>query len=106
MAYDLQAFKRSGAVVGEGNKATAGAANPITHPRFICEEIFGKGWWLVAAPSVKPVHAVTRKNWEGVGVVSDVVAGSGEWKGVSDALEVGRRLAKLALQTKEPQSEL
>jgi hypothetical protein len=60
MAYDLQAFKRSGAVVGEGNKATAGAANPITHPRFICEEIFGKGWWLVAAPSVKPVHAVTR----------------------------------------------
>lgn len=43
---------------------------------------------------------------EGVGVVSDVVAGSGEWKGVSDALEVGRRLAKLALQTKEPQREL
>ena len=106
MAYDLQAFKRSGAVIGEGNRATAGAANPITHPRFICEEIFGKGWWHVAVPSVKPVHAVTGKNWERVGVVSDVVAGNGKWEGVSDALEVGRRLAKLALQTKEPKREL
>jgi C-terminal processing protease CtpA/Prc len=104
MAYDLQAFKRSNAVIGEG-KTTAGAANPITNPRFICEEIFGKGWWLVAVPSVKPVHAVTGTNWEGVGVISDIVAGSGEWEGV-DALEVGRRLAKVALQAEEPQEEL
>ena len=106
MAYDLQAFKRSGAVIGEGNKATAGSANQITQPRFICEDIFGKGWWFVVVPSVKPVHSVTGTNWQRVGVASDVVAGSGEWKGVNDALEVGKQLAKLALQTGEPQQEL
>jgi hypothetical protein len=106
MAYGLQAFNRSGAVIGEGNKATAGFTNMIMNPRFICEEIFGKRWWLVIVPTVRPVHAVTGKNWEGVGVISDVVAGSGEWEEVTDALEVGTRLAKLALQMKEPQGEL
>jgi hypothetical protein len=100
MAYDLQAFKRSRAVIGEGN-TTAGAANPITKPRSICEDIFGKGWWVVAVPSVRPVHAVTGTNWEGVGVLSDVVAGDGEWKGVSDAEEVGKSLLKRILEGKE-----
>ncbi|KAH8585949.1 hypothetical protein B0O99DRAFT_695960 [Bisporella sp. PMI_857] len=105
MAYDLQAFNRSGAVIGEGD-TTAGVGNPITHRQFICEEIFGKGWWLVAVPSVRVLHAVTGTNWDGIGVVSDVVAGRGEWERVSDALEVGRRLAKLALQNEELQGEL
>lgn len=103
MAYSLQAFKRSKAIIGEGNEATAGAANPITHPRFICEEIFGKGWWLVAVPSVKPVHSITGSNWEGVGVKSDVIAGKGKWDGVRDAQEVGRRLVRQYL---EPEMEL
>jgi hypothetical protein len=78
MAYSLQAFKRAEAIVGEGNEATASAANPITRPRFIGEEIFGKGWWFVAVPNLKPVHAITGTNWEGIGVKSDVTAGKGE----------------------------
>ncbi len=78
MAYGLQAFKRALAVVGEGNEATAGAANPITNPRFFCEEEFGDKWWLAAIPTSKPVHAATGSNWEGIGVKSDVVAGKGE----------------------------
>lgn len=44
MAYSLQAFKRANAIIGEENKATAGGASPVTKPRFICEEEFGKGW--------------------------------------------------------------
>jgi hypothetical protein len=106
MAYDLQAFKRSKAVIGEGNETTAGAANPITKPRHICEEIFGKGWWVVAVPSVRPVHAVTGTNWEGVGVLSDVVAGKGEWEEVSDAEEVGKRLVKRILEGEGGRGEL
>jgi hypothetical protein len=97
MAYGLQAFKRSQAVIGEGNNATAGAANPVTRPRHICEDIFGKGWWVVGVPNVKPVHAVTGTNWEGVGVLSDVVAGKGEWEEVSNAEDVGKRLIKRML---------
>ena len=100
MAYDLQAFKRSKAVIGEGNTATAGAANPVTNPRNICQEIFGEGWWIVLVPSVRPVHSVTGTNWEGVGVLSDVVAGTEEWEEVSDAEEVGKSLAKRILKGK------
>jgi hypothetical protein len=55
MAYSLQSFKRANAIIGERNEATAGAANDI-NPRFICEEEFGKGWWLVVVPNLKPVH--------------------------------------------------
>jgi hypothetical protein len=105
MAYDLQAFKRSKAVIGEGNETTAGAANPITNPKHICEEIFGKDWWVVLVPSVRPVHSVTGTNWEGVGVLSDVVAGKGEWEEVSDAEEVGKNLIKRILES-EPREEL
>jgi hypothetical protein len=101
MAYDLQTFKRSKAVIGEGNDATAGAANPITKMRHICEEVFGEGWWVVAVPSVRPVHAVTGTNWEGVGVLSDVVAGRGGWEEVSDAEEVGKSLVKRILKGEE-----
>ena len=101
MAYDLQAFKRSRAVVGEGSKATAGAALPVTQPRLIGEEIFGKGWWVVGVSSVAPKHAVTGTNWEGVGVLSDVVAGEGEWEEVSDAEEVAKRLVKEILKADE-----
>lgn len=102
MAYSLQSFKRANAIIGEGNEATAGAANDI-NPRFICEEEFGKGWWLVVVPSLKPIHEATGSNWEGIGVKSDVVAGRDEWEGVNDAKEVARRLAMQALR---PEQEL
>ena len=98
MAYGLQAFQRAQAIIGEGNDATAGAANPITQPRFIAEEIFGEKWWLVAVPNLKPVHAITGSNWEGIGVKSDVVAGKGEWEEEKEAKEVGRKLAVRLLQ--------
>ncbi|CZR67373.1 uncharacterized protein PAC_17272 [Phialocephala subalpina] len=92
MTYGLQAFKRALAVIGEGNEATAGAANPITKPHFLCEEEFGEGWWMAGIPIVKPKHPVTGTNWEGIGVKSDIVAGRGEWEGVDDAKEVATRL--------------
>lgn len=93
MAYGLQAFKRAQAIIGEGNDATAGAANPVTEPQLVAEEIFGKGWWHVFIPDLKPVHSITGTNWEGVGVKSDVVAGKGEWEEDNNAQEVGRKLA-------------
>lgn len=98
MAYGLQAFKRAIAVVGEGNEATAGAANPITKPHFLCEEEFGDKWWLAAIPTLQPLHPVTHTNWEGVGVQSDVVAGKGEWIDVDDAKQVATRLAVRVLE--------
>jgi hypothetical protein len=98
MAYSLQAFNRSTAIIGEGNKATWEAANPNTKPRWICEEIFGKGWWMVAVPHLQPIHAVTGTNWDKVGVKSDIIAGDGDWEGVSDAQEVGRRLVARVLE--------
>lgn len=91
MAYSLQAFKRATAIIGE-HETTAGAANPVRDEKFICEKEFGKYWWLVLVPDLKPVHEITGTNWEGVGVKSDIVAGQGEWKGV-DAKEVARRMA-------------
>jgi hypothetical protein len=98
LAYTLQAFKRSQAVIGDGNDATAGAAKPITRTTFIAEDVFGKEWWFVGIPNARPIHAVTGSNWEGVGVKSDIVAGKGEWEGVTDAAEVARQLAARALQ--------
>ena len=92
MGNNLHAFERASAIVGEGNESTAGAAHPITTPRFVCEKDFGKMWWLVAVPNLKPVHKITGINWEGVGVKSDVIAGKGDWKGVGDAKEVATRL--------------
>jgi C-terminal processing protease CtpA/Prc len=101
MAYSLKAFKRASAIIGGGNEATAGVAGPITDLRPICEKEFGKGWWLVGVPNLKPIHAVTGTSWQGVGVKSDIVAGRGEWTGVGDAKEVARRLAMQDLQAKE-----
>lgn len=52
-------------------------------------------------PSLRVIHAVTGTNWEGIKVKSDVVAGRGEWEGVSDAKQVGRILAMRDLEAKE-----
>lgn len=95
MAYDLQALKRAKSIIGE-DEATAGAANPVTDPRFICEEEFGKHWWVVAVPSMRPVNRVTGTNWEGVGVKSDVVVGQDD----GDAKDVAREMALEALGVK------
>jgi hypothetical protein len=95
MAYSLQAFKRATAIIGE-HETTAGAANPVTDGKFICQKEFGKYWWLVLVPDLKPVHEITGTNWEGVGVKSDIVAEQGEWKGVG-AEEVARRMALKSL---------
>lgn len=96
MAYDLQATQRAAAVIGE-NETTAGAAHPLTDVRFICEDEFGKSWWIVAVPNLKPEHKITGTNWQGVGVRSDVIAGEGEWQGVGDAKEVATSLLKKLL---------
>lgn len=106
MAYSLQAFKRASAIIGQGNEATAGAANPVSKPRFICEEEFGKMWWMVGVPNLKPVHEVTGANWEGVGVKSDVVAGKGEWEGVEDAKIVASQLVVKELKLEGRDKEL
>jgi hypothetical protein len=62
MAYDLQALKRPKAIIGQGSDTTAGAANPVTNPRFICEKEFGKGWWIAGVPNLRPVNSITETN--------------------------------------------
>lgn len=92
MAYNLQAFKRARATISR-DKTTAGAAHlPAGGPRFIAEEEFGEKWWVVIAPDQQPRHAATGTNWEGVGVVSDVVVGKEE-----DVLDVARKMARKEL---------
>ena len=103
MAYNLQAFKRAEAIIGEGNDATAGTANFVEKWSSICEEEFGKEWWNLLMPNRKAVHAVTGTNWGGVGVKSDIVAGQGEWIGVTDAKEIANKLARRLF---EPEKEL
>lgn len=90
MSTNFQAFKRG--VIVEQDETTAGAANPITRLRQICVEEFGD-WWTVVVPNLRPVHVVTGTGWEGVGVLSSIVAGKGEWQHVKDTKEVAMTLA-------------
>ena len=92
MAYDLQALRRARAVVGTSH-TTAGAANPVMERSTICEEGFGKDWWHVAIPDMQPVNAVTKGNWEGVGVKSDIVVEQDQ-----DPVDVATRLAMKELE--------
>ena len=66
-SYTLQSAKRA-IIVGE---ATAGGANPGGFAQV------GDGF-AVFVSSGSPVNPITRKNWEGTGVIPDVVARSGE----------------------------
>jgi hypothetical protein len=91
MVYDLRALKRVSSIIGE-DETTAGAAHLFWDPNFLCEEEFGKYWWVVGMPNLQLVNDVTGTNWEGVGVRSDIVVGKGE-----DAKDVGRRMAMKAL---------
>jgi len=77
MVYDFQALKRVSSIIGE-DETTAGAAHPVMSPNFLCEEEFGKYWWVVGVPNLWPVNDVTGTYWEGVGVGSGVVVGIGE----------------------------
>jgi hypothetical protein len=88
MVYDLQALKRTHAIIGDGAETTAGAANPVMNVKSICADEFGKNWWVAAVPDMRPVNGVTGTNWEGVGVKSDVVVGKGD-----DAKALARRMA-------------
>lgn len=60
-AYDMQAFKLA-TLVGEttGGGANPGGVQPVGHG------------FLIFVPVGRPVNAVTKTNWEGVGVIPDV----------------------------------
>ena len=88
MVYDLQALKRTHAIIGDGAETTAGAAHPVMNAKSICADEFGKNWWVAAVPDMRPVNAMTGTNWEGVGVKSDVVVQKGD-----DAKALARRMA-------------
>lgn len=90
-AYNLQVFKRAQALISK-DKTTAGAGNLPGRPRFIVEKEFGKRWWLVVLPDLTARSTVTGTNWEGVGVVTDVVVGEDE-----DVVDVAREMARKAL---------
>jgi C-terminal processing protease CtpA/Prc len=60
MVCDL---KRVSFIIGE-DETTAGAANPVMGPNFLCKEEFGSHWWAVGAPSLQPVNDVAGANWE------------------------------------------
>ena len=74
--YDLQTQKR-GTIVGE---TTGGGAHPVSGHRI--DEHFGIG-----VPSAHPVNPVTKKDWEGTGVVPDVPVAA------KDALDKAQALA-------------
>lgn len=60
-AYDLKHLKRA-TIVGD---TTEGAA----HPRDVIR--IQKHYWM-GVPVAKPIHPVTKSNWEGVGVIPDI----------------------------------
>ena len=99
MAYNLQAFKRARAVIS-ADKTTAGAANIVTTPRTIAEGEFGKEWWHVGIPDQTPRHAITGGNWEGLGVLTDVIVGEGE-----DVVDAARKMARKAMGLDEAKNE-
>ena len=74
--YDRQTQKR-GTIVGE---TTGGGAHPVSGHRI--DEHFGIG-----VPSAHPVNPVTKKDWEGTGVIPDVSVAS------KDALDKAQALA-------------
>jgi retinol-binding protein 3 len=61
LAYDLRALKR-GVIVGE---TTGGGAHPA-QPYDL------DGWFHLIVPWGRPINPITKKDWEGVGVVPDV----------------------------------
>lgn len=61
-AYDLQATKRA-TIIGE---VTGGGAHP-TGPVRLDEHL------VLMVPSSRPINAVTRADWEGIGVKPDVM---------------------------------
>ncbi len=75
--YDLQAQKRA-TIVGE---TTGGGAHPI-------DGHSAGNHFMIAVPGGRPINPITKKDWEGTGVVPDVKTSA------QDALETALRLAK------------
>ncbi|MFT3697584.1 MAG: S41 family peptidase [Kofleriaceae bacterium] len=62
--YDLQTLKRA-TIVGE---TTGGGAHPVDdHPIDVAD-----GWFSIGVPFGRPINPVTKKDWEGTGVIPDV----------------------------------
>ena len=75
--YDLQTQKRA-TIVGE---TTGGGAHPI-------DGMSVGDHFTIAMPTGRPINPITKKDWEGVGVVPDVKTSS------ADALEATLKLAR------------
>ena len=75
--YDLQTQKRA-TIVGE---TTGGGAHPIAGHS-------AGDHFMIAVPGGRPINPVTKKDWEGTGVVPDVKASA------QDALDTALQLAK------------
>jgi retinol-binding protein 3 len=79
--YDLQTQKRA-TIVGE---TTGGGAHPVSGHRI--DDHFGIG-----VPFGRPVNPITKKDWEGTGVVPDVAVKA------DDALDTAQKLAATKIQ--------
>ena len=75
--YDLQTQKRA-TIVGE---TTGGGAHPI-------DGMSVGDHFSIAMPIGRPINPITKKDWEGVGIVPDVKTSS------ADALEAALKLAR------------
>lgn len=75
--YDLQTQKRA-TIVGE---TTGGGAHPIAGHT-------AGNHFMIAVPGGRPINPVTKKDWEGTGVLPDVRTTA------KDALDTALRLAK------------
>ena len=82
--YDLQTQKR-GVIVGE---TTGGGAHPVSGHRI-------DDHFEIGVPSAHPVNPITKKDWEGTGVLPDVAVPA------ADALTTAEKLAGEKLATKQ-----
>jgi len=85
LAYDLQALKR-GVIVGE---TTGGGAHP--GGPFDLDD-----WYHLIVPTGRPINPITKKDWEGVGVVPDVAVNA------DAALDEAQRRALSDVSKKAP----
>lgn len=87
-AFDLQTQKRA-TIVGE---TTGGGAHPVSGHTVA-------DYFMIGVPFAKSLDPVTKKNWEGTGVVPDVKVKA------DDALATAQKLAEEKLHTKADSKE-
>jgi hypothetical protein len=68
MAYDLQAMRRA-TIVGDTSRGGAHAVEMFDFP----EELI-----TIHVPFARSIHPITKSNWEGIGVIPDIVVSSPE----------------------------